>query len=54
VEEALAAAVDEGELEPLERLLAALQQPYDDVSEFNTYREPPPPTACAYRTFCGT
>jgi uncharacterized protein YdiU (UPF0061 family) len=54
VEEALAAAVDEGELEPLERLLAALQQPYDEVSEFNTYREPPPPTACAYRTFCGT
>lgn len=54
VEEALAAAVDDGELEPLERLLAALQQPYDDRPEFDAYRDPPPPSSCGYRTFCGT
>jgi uncharacterized protein YdiU (UPF0061 family) len=54
VEEVLSAAVDEGELEPLERLLAALQQPYEDRPEFDTYREPPPSNACRYRTFCGT
>ena len=54
VEEALAAAVDEGELEPLDRLLAALQQPYDDSPAWAAYREPPPSTACGYRTFCGT
>ncbi len=54
VEEVLAAAVEDGELEPLERLLAALEQPYEDRSEFAAYREPPPPSACGYQTFCGT
>ena len=55
VEEALAAASDEGNLEPFERLLDALRQPYDETPELAPYAEPAPAavTAC-YRTFCGT
>jgi uncharacterized protein YdiU (UPF0061 family) len=55
VEEALAAASDEGDLAPFERLLAALRRPYDESDELAPYAEPAPAavTAC-YRTFCGT
>jgi uncharacterized protein YdiU (UPF0061 family) len=55
VEEALAAASDEGDLAPFERLLAALRQPWDEAPEHARYAEPAPAevTAC-YRTFCGT
>jgi len=55
VEEALAAASDEGDLAPFERLLDALRQPYDESAELAPYAEPAPAavTAC-YRTFCGT
>ncbi|GAP38590.1 protein adenylyltransferase SelO [Piscinibacter sakaiensis] len=55
VEEALAAASDGGELGPFERLLAALQRPYDETPEQAPYGEPAAPqvTAC-YQTFCGT
>ncbi len=55
VEEALAAASDFGVLDPFERLLAVLKQPYDETSETARYAEPAPAevTAC-YRTFCGT
>jgi uncharacterized protein YdiU (UPF0061 family) len=55
VEEALAAASDEGDLTPFERLLAALRRPYDDTPQHAVYAQPAPAavTAC-YRTFCGT
>ena len=55
VEEALAAASDEGDLAPFERLLDALKRPYDEAQELAPYAEPAPAavTAC-YRTFCGT
>jgi len=55
VEEALAAASDEGDLAPFEALLDALRQPYDAAGERSPYAEPAPAavTAC-YRTFCGT
>ena len=55
VEEALAAASDEGDPAPLQRLLDALRQPYDETHESAPYAEPAPAavTAC-YRTFCGT
>jgi len=55
VEEALAAASDEGDLAPFERLLDALRQPYDESGKLAPYAEPAPAavTAC-YRTFCGT
>jgi len=55
VEEALAAASDEGRLEPFERLLDALRRPYDDADELAPYAEPAPAAVtAAYRTFCGT
>ena len=55
VEEALAAASNEGDLAPFERLLDALRQPYDEADELAPYTEPASAavTAC-YRTFCGT
>jgi uncharacterized protein YdiU (UPF0061 family) len=55
VEEALAAASDEGNLAPFERLLDALRQPYAEAPERAQYAAPAPAdvTAC-YRTFCGT
>ena len=51
----MTAASDDGDLGPFERLLAALQQPYDETAELARYAEPAPAavTAC-YRTFCGT
>jgi uncharacterized protein YdiU (UPF0061 family) len=55
VEEALAAATDEGDLAPFERLLDALRQPYDELPECAGYAEPAPADVTArYRTFCGT
>ena len=55
VEQALAAASDDGELGPLERLLAALQRPFDEDPALAGYAEPAPPAVtAAYKTFCGT
>ena len=54
VEEALAAATA-GDLGPFEQLLAALQQPFDEIAEFKRYAEPAPRALTAsYKTFCGT
>jgi uncharacterized protein YdiU (UPF0061 family) len=55
VEEALAAASDEGDLAPFERLLDALRRPFDEAPELAPYAEPAPAAVTArYRTFCGT
>ncbi len=54
VEEALAAATDEGDLGPLERLMAALANPYDHSRSRPEFSGPPPPGGRQYRTFCGT
>jgi uncharacterized protein YdiU (UPF0061 family) len=55
VEEALAAASDDGDLGPFERLLDALRRPYDETVELAPYAEPAPAAVTArYRTFCGT
>lgn len=55
VEEALAAAVDEDDLRPFERLLAALLRPWDVQPEHAALAEPAPPEVTArYQTFCGT
>jgi uncharacterized protein YdiU (UPF0061 family) len=53
VEEALAAASEQGDPGPLQRLLDALTHPYaaDAPPEFTS---PPPPGRPAYQTFCGT
>jgi uncharacterized protein YdiU (UPF0061 family) len=55
VEEALAAASMDGDLAPLQRLLEALAQPFDERPGFEAYAVPAPPEVTAgYRTFCGT
>jgi serine/tyrosine/threonine adenylyltransferase len=55
VEEALAAASDESDLAPFDRLLNALRKPYDEAGELAPYAEPAPAEVTArYRTFCGT
>ncbi|MEM1069711.1 MAG: YdiU family protein [Planctomycetota bacterium] len=55
VEEALAAASDEGDLQPFNDLLQVLQHPFEERSEWSRYAEPAPKdyTKC-YQTFCGT
>jgi uncharacterized protein YdiU (UPF0061 family) len=55
VEEALAAATNDADLAPFERLLAALRRPFDEVPELAPYAEPAPAAVTAgYQTFCGT
>lgn len=54
VEEALEAAWQRQDLGPLHRLLEALADPYDHTLAREAYQEPAPPSARAYRTFCGT
>ena len=55
VEEALAAASDDDDLGPFDRLLDALRQPYDETAGNARYAEPAPAEVTAgYRTFCGT
>jgi uncharacterized protein YdiU (UPF0061 family) len=55
VEEALAAASDDDDLGPFERLLDAVRQPYDEVPARAACAEPAPAAITArYRTFCGT
>ena len=53
VEEALAAA-EAGDLAPLQRLLAALREPFIATPENAPYRAGPPAGCGPYRTFCGT
>ncbi len=53
VEEALAAATD-GDLSPLERLLEAVDAPYDERPGLERYAAAAPEDFGAYRTFCGT
>jgi uncharacterized protein YdiU (UPF0061 family) len=53
VEEALSAAT-EGDLAPLEGLLAAVTAPYEERPHLERYAEPAPADFGAYRTFCGT
>lgn len=55
VEEALAAATDEGDLKPFEQLLNALRRPCDEDPALARYTEPAPEAFMAeFRTFCGT
>ncbi|CAJ1587287.1 protein adenylyltransferase SelO [[Mycobacterium] wendilense] len=53
VEQALAAATD-GDLEPFERLLAAVTDPYVERAGLERYAEPAPDSFGPYQTFCGT
>jgi uncharacterized protein YdiU (UPF0061 family) len=53
VEDALAAATV-GDLDPLERLLDAVSDPYRERPGLERYAAPAPEDFGAYRTFCGT
>lgn len=53
VEETLAAATA-GELDPLERLLAAVTDPYTERPGLERYAAPAPEDFGKYQTFCGT
>src|SRR5919205_1238737 len=53
VEEALGAATA-GDLEPFQRLLDVLAQPFDERSGLESYAAPAPASWGSYRTFCGT
>ena len=53
VEEAITAALAD-DLEPFERLLAALEAPFEARSEYSDYMLPPKPEEVVQQTFCGT
>ncbi|MBS0537915.1 MAG: YdiU family protein [Proteobacteria bacterium] len=54
VEKALAAAIQDGNFEPFEALLAVLAQPYEERPGLEAYARPPEGPSGNYRTFCGT
>ncbi len=54
VEEALAAAVNEGDYGPFETLLDVIARPFDDQPGREVYRRPPRPEQLVHETFCGT
>ena len=55
IEEALAAASGDADLEPFNRLLDVLARPFDERPGLEAYVAPAPPEVTAtYRTFCGT
>jgi uncharacterized protein YdiU (UPF0061 family) len=54
VEEALAAAENDGDLEPLDRLLGAVKAPFAPQANAARYAAPPLPHEIVEATFCGT
>ena len=55
VEEALNAAVDHDDLQPLHRLLAAVSNPYNPPASYTEFMQAPQPGFDNdYKTFCGT
>jgi uncharacterized protein YdiU (UPF0061 family) len=54
VEEALSAAAEYGDYSLMQRLLAAVTNPYVDAPEYRDYHTPPSPSERVHQTFCGT
>ncbi|MTI69723.1 MAG: YdiU family protein [Firmicutes bacterium] len=54
VEEALKAAVKQGDYSVMKDFLNVLSNPYAYTSKQDDYATLPPPSICPYRTFCGT
>jgi uncharacterized protein YdiU (UPF0061 family) len=54
VEEAIIAAVDDGDFSAFERLLSVVSAPYEDQPAFGRYALPPRPDQIVHKTFCGT
>jgi uncharacterized protein YdiU (UPF0061 family) len=55
VEEAISAAVSNGDFAPFEKLVAVLASPFEDLpATLARYAEPPRPDQVVRQTFCGT
>jgi protein adenylyltransferase len=54
VEEAIVAAVNDGDFSAFETLLSVVSAPYDDHPAFRRYADPPRPDQVVRETFCGT
>jgi uncharacterized protein YdiU (UPF0061 family) len=54
VEQALNAAIDDGNFSPFADLMTVLSRPYEDQPAFADYADPPQPSERVFRTFCGT
>jgi uncharacterized protein YdiU (UPF0061 family) len=54
VEAALMAAEEEGDFQPVKRLLEAIREPYTEKEEFADYETPPTSSQRVMQTFCGT
>ena len=54
VEQALDAAIDDGDFSPFDVLLTLLTRPYEDQPAFAEYANPPQSGEQVFRTFCGT
>jgi len=54
VEEAISAAVNEGDFLPFETLLSVLSKPFEDQPVFSRYADPPTSDQVVRQTFCGT
>ncbi len=54
VEQAIDAAIDDGEFSPFAELLTILSRPYEDQPAFAEYANPPQTGERVFRTFCGT
>ncbi|MBF0194473.1 MAG: YdiU family protein, partial [Magnetococcales bacterium] len=54
VEEALSAACDNGDLTPLNDLLAVIKNPYESKPQNSPFQYPPIKGESEYQTFCGT
>ncbi len=53
VQKAIAAG-ENGDFEPMDRLLGALSRPFDETQDFAEYKSPPNPDEEVKKTFCGT
>ena len=54
VEQALDAAIEDGDFSPFAELLTVLSRPYEDQPVFGDYTNPPHADERVFRTFCGT
>lgn len=54
IEEVIAAAVEDGDLEPFHAMLKATARPYEELPEFAVYAQAPMGHERVFRTFCGT
>jgi len=54
VEEALSAVAERADMDPLQRLIAAISRPFDHAHVPPEFASPAPAEAGPYRTFCGT